>query len=81
MNKKVWVKSSYSGGSGGNCLEVSGSQRGRMLVRDTQDRSGPMLSFTVDAWKAFAKELKSLVSQQSSRERLSRIWGSRFALP
>jgi Domain of unknown function (DUF397) len=53
-----WRKSSYSGGSGGNCVEVA-DQAGRVLVRDTkQDRTGPVLRFSPDAWRRFAGELK-----------------------
>jgi len=54
-----WRKSSYSGQSGGNCVEVA-DDASRVLVRDTKDRTGPTLRFTPDAWKAFAKQLKSL---------------------
>jgi Domain of unknown function (DUF397) len=53
-----WRKSSYSGGSGGNCVEVA-DQAGRVLVRDTkQDGTGPVLRFSADAWCRFAGELK-----------------------
>jgi hypothetical protein len=58
MNKKAWVKSSYSGGSGGNCLEVNDSQAGRILVRDTKDLTGPVLRFTPDTWVRFAEQVK-----------------------
>ena len=56
-----WRKSSYSGQSGGNCVEVADDDS-RVLVRDTKDRAGPTLRFTADAWKAFAKELKRLAN-------------------
>jgi len=56
-----WRKSSYSGQSGGNCVEVADDDS-RILVRDTKDRTGPTLRFTADVWKAFAKQLKSLTS-------------------
>jgi hypothetical protein len=62
-----WRKSSYSGQSGGNCIEVAGSGN-RVLVRDTNDRSGAMLRLTPDAWRKFAKHVKadaSLVSDLS----------------
>jgi hypothetical protein len=56
-----WRKSSYSGGNGGNCIEVAGHSRAdRILVRDTKDRSGPILRFPADAWRRFAAQLKSL---------------------
>jgi len=57
MNKNVWVKSSYSGGSGGNCIEVN-DQDSRVLVRDTKDRTGPTLRFSPDAWRRFADQVK-----------------------
>jgi hypothetical protein len=51
-----WRKSSYSGNGGGNCVEVG--QAGGVLVRDTQDRTGPVLTFSADAWWRFALRLK-----------------------
>ena len=54
-----WRKSSYSGGQGGNCVEVaSHSERDRVLVRDTKDRAGPMLRFAPAAWRRFADQVK-----------------------
>lgn len=52
-----WRKSSYSGGSGGNCVELA-SQDSRVLVRDTkQAGTGPVLAFSAPAWRRFAREL------------------------
>jgi hypothetical protein len=52
-----WRKSSYSGGSGGNCVELA-SQGGRVLIRDTkQAGAGPVLTFSAPAWRRFAREL------------------------
>ena len=51
-----WRKSTYSSNGGGECVEVG--KAGRVLVRDTQDRTGPVLSFTPDAWRRFADEVK-----------------------
>lgn len=56
-NAVTWRKSSYSGSNGGQCVEVAAS--GRILVRDTQDRAGAVLSFTSRAWRAFAARVKS----------------------
>jgi hypothetical protein len=56
-NDASWRKSSYSGGQGGNCVEVGASDA--VLVRDTQDRGGPVLQFGPDAWRRFAGELKA----------------------
>ena len=53
-----WRKSSYSGGNGGECIEVGG-HAASVLVRDTKDRQGPMLTFTPEAWRRFAGQLKA----------------------
>ncbi len=52
-----WRKSSYSGGSGGNCIEV-GSGQDVIVVRDTKDRQGPVLRVSAEAWRRFADRLK-----------------------
>ena len=52
-----WRKSSYSG-NGGDCVEVGEARRG-VLVRDTQDRTGPALRFTPAAWRRFASQVKA----------------------
>ncbi len=38
---------------------VEGEASSRVLVRDTQDRSGPVLQFTPGAWRRFADRLKA----------------------
>jgi hypothetical protein len=52
-----WRKASYSGNGGGNCVEVGNAARA-VLVRDTTDRDGGMLSIPADAWHAFTASLK-----------------------
>jgi hypothetical protein len=47
-----WRKSSYSGGEGGNCVELA-DRDGRVMIRDTQDRSGPVLKVSAQAWREF----------------------------
>lgn len=52
-----WVKSSYSGGSGGQCVEwapLTAAATGVVPVRDSKDPKGPVLGFSVEAWSAFA---------------------------
>lgn len=51
-----WRKSTYSGDSGGDCVEV-GTATGVVLVRDTTDRDGGMLSVTPGAWSTFLAAL------------------------
>ncbi len=52
-----WRKSSRSGGNGGACVEV-GTAPGSVLVRDTTDRTGPVLGFDAEAWRRFADAVK-----------------------
>ena len=51
-----WRKSSHSGPNGGECVEVATAAA--VLVRDTVDRGGPVLTFTADAWRAFTATIK-----------------------
>ncbi|WP_416565197.1 DUF397 domain-containing protein [Nocardia testacea] len=48
----VWHKADSSTG-GGNCVEVANVPDGRVAVRDSKDRSGPMLVFTPNQWDDF----------------------------
>ena len=53
-----WRKSRYSGGQGGNCVEVAGDSR-RVLVRDSgQAETGPVLRFSPATWRRFAFQVK-----------------------
>jgi Domain of unknown function (DUF397) len=60
----TWRKSSYSGNSGGQCVEVSNAVGapvgiGRVLVRDTKGRHGPVLAFSQLAWRQFVERVKA----------------------
>jgi hypothetical protein len=52
-----WRTSSYSGQSGGNCVEIV-DHDSRVLVRDTKDHRGPTLRFTPDAWRRLVDQVK-----------------------
>jgi len=52
-----WRKSTYSGGQGGQCVEVA-TPPGHVAVRDTTNRDGATLAFTPGAWDAFLTGLK-----------------------
>jgi hypothetical protein len=52
-----WRKSSYSGGSGGQCVEVAAP--GRVLVRDSKNPDGRRLAFSTEAWREFAVRIKN----------------------
>lgn len=52
-----WRKSTYSSANGGQCVETA-DHDGVILVRDTTDHNGPVLSFTAGAWAAFTASLR-----------------------
>ncbi|MFH8555793.1 DUF397 domain-containing protein [Streptomyces celluloflavus] len=57
-----WIKSSYSGGNGGSCVEWApeyAAATGEVLVRDSKVPNGPLLTLTVDAWAGLVAVAKS----------------------
>lgn len=52
-----WRKSSYSGNSGGQCVEVAAP--GPVLVRDSKDPHGAVLEFHPEAWRHFAEQTRT----------------------
>ncbi|MFE2429386.1 DUF397 domain-containing protein [Streptomyces sp. NPDC059373] len=52
VHESAWLKSSYSSGEGGECVEVAACPD-TVLVRDSKDKPGPVLNFTPAAWSAF----------------------------
>ncbi|MFG2624668.1 DUF397 domain-containing protein [Streptomyces sp. NPDC048473] len=52
-----WRKSSYSGGSNGECLEVADGYD-TVPVRDSKTPSGPALVFSADGWSSFIAAVK-----------------------
>ena len=56
IDSASWRKSSYSGTNGGSCVEAA-DLRGTILVRDTTDRGGVVLSISPDAWLRFTATL------------------------
>ncbi|MFF5650151.1 DUF397 domain-containing protein [Streptomyces collinus] len=57
-NTPEWYKSSYSGGSGGDCLEIAAGHPALIPVRDSKTPHGPKLVFRATAWSAFVENLK-----------------------
>ena len=51
MTDWVWTKSSHSSSNAG-CVEF-GQDGGAILVRDSKDPKGPVLTFTPHEWKMF----------------------------
>lgn len=52
-----WRKASYSGGSGGNCVEVATNLPGLIAVRDSKNPDGPALVLTPAQWRALTVAL------------------------
>lgn len=50
----AWRKSSYSGNTGGNCVEVA-SLPDAIAVRDTKNRDGGNLVVPAATWVAFVR--------------------------
>lgn len=55
----TWRTSSYSGGQGGDCVEVAAGCAGQVAVRDSKDRAGAVLSFSPGVWGAFVGSVQS----------------------
>jgi hypothetical protein len=52
-----WRKSSYSGQSGGNCVEVADHDN-HVMVRDTKNRASAVLRFDPAVWQKFTDQVK-----------------------
>jgi hypothetical protein len=57
MEEEKWRKSTYSNGSGGDCVEVDDATPGK--VRDSKDPDGPRLAFSPEGWAAFVDAVKA----------------------
>ncbi|MET8161577.1 DUF397 domain-containing protein [Sphaerisporangium sp. NPDC005289] len=58
LNAAVWQKSSRSGSSGGQCVEVAGLV-GRVAVRDGKVAGGPIVVVNPEEWRVFLAGIKS----------------------
>ncbi|WFE52502.1 DUF397 domain-containing protein [Micromonospora sp. WMMD1155] len=57
LSNARWRKSTRSGASGGNCVEVASNLPGLVAVRDSKDAAGPSLTFAPAAWAAFVAQV------------------------
>ncbi|MEU5108905.1 DUF397 domain-containing protein [Streptomyces sp. NPDC021354] len=53
-----WRKSSYSNGSGGNCVEIASLASGETAIRDSKDPNRAMLAFSARAWGDFVAAVR-----------------------
>lgn len=53
-----WLKASFSGGDGSNCVEVARLSAGCRAVRDSKDRARRALIVTPAEWAAFLGQVK-----------------------
>ena len=54
LTSAVWRKSSRSGSTSGNCVEVARNLPGVVAVRDSKNPDGPALVVDSVAWQGFA---------------------------
>ncbi|GGO16931.1 DUF397 domain-containing protein [Micromonospora parathelypteridis] len=57
LSNARWRKSTRSGASGGNCVEVATDLPGVVAVRDSKDVARPALTFSPAAWSAFVAQV------------------------
>jgi hypothetical protein len=48
----TWIRSSYSGAEGGQCVEIAAGTHA-VLVRDSKAVPGPVIRVSRDAWAGF----------------------------
>lgn len=58
LTNAIWRKSTRSGSSGGNCVEVADNLPGVVGVRDSKDPDGPALLFSPGVWRTFVAHTK-----------------------
>lgn len=55
LTATTWIKSSYSGDNGGNCIEVATGFVSAVPVRDSKAADGPVIVVARSAWAAFVE--------------------------
>ena len=62
LPRVAWIKSSYSNGGGGGCIEwapAATPHTGIVPVRDSKDPNGPTLAFPAASFTAFVSAVKA----------------------
>jgi hypothetical protein len=76
----TWRKSSRSGPTGGNCVEMAAlSSPKAVAVRDSRQADGPALIFTAATWRAFTGGLAVGWTGDRPGGRTGKLW--RVPLP
>ncbi|MET9776173.1 DUF397 domain-containing protein [Streptomyces sp. NPDC006367] len=55
--ESAWYKSSYSDGTGNNCIEAAELPT-KIGVRDSKDKQGPALIFPRNSWTSFVTSVR-----------------------
>ena len=58
LTRATWRKSTYSNGTGGDCVEVADMPGGRHALRDSKNPHGPVLLFSANQWQTFTRGVK-----------------------
>ncbi|WP_427920635.1 DUF397 domain-containing protein [Streptomyces sp. cg40] len=58
LSSASWRKSSYSNGTGGDCVEVADGVTGLAPVRDSKVPDGPVLLLPASVWSPFVAGLR-----------------------
>ncbi|MBT3151005.1 DUF397 domain-containing protein [Streptomyces sp. CHD11] len=57
VSQPTWFKSSYSGGSGTECVECAFAEHDT-LVRDSKNREGSVIRVDHSSWTSFVQEIR-----------------------
>lgn len=64
-----WRKKSTEG----SCVEVNHGTGGRVAVRDSKRRDGPMLIFNCNVWRTFLEHVRTAASHRRTTSRSPRV--------
>ena len=62
LPRAIWRKSSHSSPTSNDCVEVARNLPGIVVVRDSKDPNGGVLSLGPDEWKVFLEKLRTSAS-------------------
>jgi Domain of unknown function (DUF397) len=59
LSGAIWRKSTRSGGTGGNCVEVALNISEIIAIRDSKDPHGPSLAISPATWEEFKSRIRA----------------------